>query len=270
MANTDNPFAALLGDTKSGIDKALIEEIFLFTLKKDQSFLSKKRALLCLADVVVSDESPDTQMAEELLEHAVFERLMLDNTKEYLIAGPNEDDALEIDTIKYLNRGFTVCEQISLSSVEHKSSCDKIKSLIVTNASTCMRQPDLYPGRTIWEQWKILMEKYDDDESLHIMEFLVHCVQKIYIDEEPLEALGALKANFYPLLGKIQTDISQANLITLKKNVFSLLSFFVRDRRVPQLGEVLIDYLMPNPNTNGNFLLFLTCSLTFKYIIYNY
>ncbi|XP_037828810.1 uncharacterized protein LOC119616505 isoform X6 [Lucilia sericata] len=83
------------------------------------------------------------------------------------------------------------------------------------------------------------------------MDFLVQCIQKIYADDEPLEALGALKANFYPLLGKIQTDISQANLITLKKNVFWLLSFFVRDKRIPQLGEVLIDYTMPNPNTNG-------------------
>ncbi|XP_037828809.1 uncharacterized protein LOC119616505 isoform X5 [Lucilia sericata] len=88
-------------------------------------------------------------------------------------------------------------------------------------------------------------------DSTDVMDFLVQCIQKIYADDEPLEALGALKANFYPLLGKIQTDISQANLITLKKNVFWLLSFFVRDKRIPQLGEVLIDYTMPNPNTNG-------------------
>ena len=252
MANADNPFAALLGETKSVIDKKIIEEIFLFTLKKDQSSLSKNRALLCLADVVVSDVSPDTQMSEELLEHAVFERLMLEETKDYIISGPNEEDALEKDTIKYLYRAFTVCVQISLRSVEHQSNCDKIKALIITNASTCMRQPELYPGRTIWEQWRNLMKDSEDDESSMLMEFLVQCVQKIYSDEEPLEALGALKGNFYPLLGKIQTDISQSNLITLKKNVFWLLSFFVRDKRVPQLGEVLMDYTMPNPNTNGN------------------
>ncbi|XP_037828802.1 uncharacterized protein LOC119616505 isoform X1 [Lucilia sericata] len=250
MANTDNPFAALLGEVKSGIDKNLIEEIFLFTLKKDQSS-STKRALLCLADVIVSDIGVGTEMGEELLGHAIFERLMLTDTKDYLVVGPQAEDALEIDTIIYLHRAFVACEQARQRYPERGSDCDKINSLIITNASTCMRQPDLYPGRSIWQQWKQLMENSENTDSTDVMDFLVQCIQKIYADDEPLEALGALKANFYPLLGKIQTDISQANLITLKKNVFWLLSFFVRDKRIPQLGEVLIDYTMPNPNTNG-------------------
>lgn len=258
MANSDNPFAALLGEVKSGIDKNLIEEIFLFTLKKDQSFCSSstKRALLCLADVVVTDMGSSSEMGEELLSHAIFERLMLADTKEYLIPGPRAEDALELDTILYLHRAFVACQQIKEKCPERRNDCDKINSLIITNASTCMRQPDLYPGRTIWEQWRQLMELSEDNDSAltDIMEFLVQCVQKIYADDEPLEALGALKANFYPLLGKIQTDISQANLITLKKSVFWILSFFVRDKRIPQMGEVLIDYTMPNPNTNGKYL----------------
>ncbi|XP_023293339.2 ubiquitin conjugation factor E4 A [Lucilia cuprina] len=250
MANTDNPFAALLGEVKSGIDKNLIEEIFLFTLKKDQSS-STKRALLCLADVIVSDIGVGTEMGEELLGHAIFERLMLTDTKDYLVAGPQAEDALEIDTIIYLHRAFVACELARQRYPERGGECDKINSLIITNASTCMRQPDLYPGRSIWQQWKQLMENSENTDSTDVMDFLVQCIQKIYADDEPLEALGALKANFYPLLGKIQTDISQANLITLKKNVFWLLSFFVRDKRIPQLGDVLIDYTMPNPNTNG-------------------
>ncbi|XP_037828805.1 uncharacterized protein LOC119616505 isoform X4 [Lucilia sericata] len=190
-------------------------------------------------------------MGEELLGHAIFERLMLTDTKDYLVVGPQAEDALEIDTIIYLHRAFVACEQARQRYPERGSDCDKINSLIITNASTCMRQPDLYPGRSIWQQWKQLMENSENTDSTDVMDFLVQCIQKIYADDEPLEALGALKANFYPLLGKIQTDISQANLITLKKNVFWLLSFFVRDKRIPQLGEVLIDYTMPNPNTNG-------------------
>uniref|UniRef100_T1PH45 Ubiquitin conjugation factor E4 A n=1 Tax=Musca domestica TaxID=7370 RepID=T1PH45_MUSDO len=83
------------------------------------------------------------------------------------------------------------------------------------------------------------------------MDFLVECIQKIYEDDEPLEALGALKANFYPLLSKIQTNISQSNLLTVRSDVFWLLSFFVRDKRIPQMGEVLIDFTIPNPNTTG-------------------
>lgn len=253
MASSDNPFAALLSQTKSGIDKQLIEEIFLFTLKKDQSSFtnSKKKALLCLADVIVSDSGTDNEMGEELLAHAIFERLMLSDTKVYLVAGSDEEDALQMDGMLYLHRAFMTCVRAKQTYAERKDDCEKILSLIITNASTCMRQPDLFPGRTVWEQWRDIFQMFEDIDSTNTMEFLVLCVKKIYTDDEPLEALGALKANFYPLLGKIQADISQANLITIKKNVFYLLSFFVRDKQIPQMGEVLIDYTMPNPNTNG-------------------
>lgn len=255
MASSDNPFAALLGKSKSGIDKLLIEEIFLFTLKKDQSSPSttnsRKKALLCLADVIVTDSGTDTEMGEELLAHAIFERLMLTDTKQYLIAGTETDDTLQSDGLLYLHRAFIVCEQAKQAFPQRKDDCEKIGSLIITNATTCMRQPDLFPGRTVWEQWKQIFEMFEDIDATNTMEFLAQCVQKIYADDEALAALGALKANFYPLLGKIQTDISQSNLITIKKNIFYLLSFFVRDKRIPQMGEVLIDYTMPNPNTNG-------------------
>ncbi|XP_037828803.1 uncharacterized protein LOC119616505 isoform X2 [Lucilia sericata] len=247
MANTDNPFAALLGEVKSDLNCWWR----FIPLDQPNQSSSTKRALLCLADVIVSDIGVGTEMGEELLGHAIFERLMLTDTKDYLVVGPQAEDALEIDTIIYLHRAFVACEQARQRYPERGSDCDKINSLIITNASTCMRQPDLYPGRSIWQQWKQLMENSENTDSTDVMDFLVQCIQKIYADDEPLEALGALKANFYPLLGKIQTDISQANLITLKKNVFWLLSFFVRDKRIPQLGEVLIDYTMPNPNTNG-------------------
>lgn len=251
MASSDNPFSALLGEVKSGIDKNLIEEIFLFTLKKDQLISPTKRALLCLADVVVCDVGSDAEMSEELLGHAIFERLMISNTKDFLVDGPQAEFALEIDTIVYLNRAFIACEQAKTKFPEYRDACEKINSLVITNTSTCMRQPDLYPGHCVWEQWKHVMEMSEDADSAVTMEFIVQSVQKIYTEDVPLEALGALKANFYPLLGKIQADVSKANLVTLKKNVFWMLSFFVRDKRIPQMGEVLIDFTMPNSNTNG-------------------
>lgn len=251
MKSADNPFAALLSQTKSGIDKQLIEEVLLFTLKEDQS--PKKYAVLCLADVVVSDSGIGGEMGEELLSHALFERLMLEDTTKYLVRGENVEDALQLDSLLYLHRSYLSCEKIKSSNPQRLSDCDKIVSLIITNSSTCMRQPDLFPGRPVWEQWKEIMLTSEDVNTTETMNFIVECVQKIYNDDEHLEALGALKSNFYPLLGKIQTDISQSNLVSLRKNIFWILSFFVRDKRIPQMGEVLIDYTMPNPNTNGKY-----------------
>lgn len=261
MANADNPFAALLAKSKAGIDKQLIEDIFLFTLKKDQSSSSLSRAkacndagakaVLCLADVIVSDSGIDTEMGEELLAHVIFERLMLSDPKDYLVPGDNEEDALKMDAIVYLHRAYVVCEKARSSLPQSLEDCEKIRSLIITNSSTCMRQPDLYPGRAIWEQWKEIMEKSEDIDTTETINFVAECVKKVYDDEDPMEALGALKANFYPLLGKLQTDISHSNMITMKKKVFWILNFFVNDKRIPQMGEVLIDYTMPNPNTKG-------------------
>ncbi|XP_073824632.1 ubiquitination factor E4A [Musca autumnalis] len=256
MASADNPFAALLGDSKSGIEKNLVEDIFLFTLNKDQqqspsrSSKSSRKAVLCLADVIVCDNG-DGEMGEELLSHAIFERLMMSDTKEYLIHGENEDDALQVDSMLYLHRAFLSCERLKSVQLHRSTDFEKIRSLIITNASTCMRQPDLFPGQPIWKQWKEIMIMSQDINTSETMDFMVECIQKIYIDDESLEALGALKANFYPLLGKIQTDISQSNLVTIKKEIFWILSFFVRDKRIPQMGEVLIDFNIPNPNTTG-------------------
>ncbi|XP_075151628.1 ubiquitination factor E4A [Haematobia irritans] len=247
-----NPFAALLVEAKSesGVDKALIEEVLLFTLKKGQSPQSKK-AVLCLADVIVLDTSLSNELSEEIVSHAIFERLMLTDTKEFLVEGDDVENALQNDTLLYLHRAYIECEKIRNSQSSRKKDCEKILSLIITNSSTCMRQPDLFPGRPVWEQWKQIMLESEDVHTPETMNYIVECVTKIYSEDDPLEALGALKANFYPLLGKIQTHLSQSNLITIKKNIFWILSFFVRDKRIPQMGEVLIDYTMPNPNTNG-------------------
>ncbi|KAL9929061.1 ubiquitination factor E4A [Glossina fuscipes fuscipes] len=251
MGNADNPFAALLADSKANINKELIEDIFLFTLRPQTRERSKERALLCLADVIVNDSSPETGMGEELLSHAVFERIMLGNTREYLIPGLNEEDAIQTDTIVYLHRAYIACEEFKQQRSNLAADCDAIRTLIITNVSTCMRQPDLFPGRTVCEQWRDIINISEEYCTRETMDFLVECIAKIYIDEETLEALGALKANFYPLLGKVQTEISQANLVTLKKKIFWLLNFFVKEKRTPQMGEILIDFTTPNPNANG-------------------
>jgi len=54
-------------------------------------------------------------------------------------------------------------------------------------------------------------------------------------------ALGTLRFHRYVL----------ENLITVKKNVFWILGFFVRDKRAAVLGELLIDFTTPNPKAKG-------------------
>lgn len=65
-----------------------------------------------------------------------------------------------------------------------------------------MRQPYLFPRRPVWEQWKEIMLTSEDVNTTETMNFIVECVQKIYNDDEHLEALGGYKVEFLPITWK--------------------------------------------------------------------
>ncbi|XP_016994117.2 ubiquitin conjugation factor E4 A [Drosophila takahashii] len=237
----DNPFAALLqeGTNADGVSHKLVEEVLLFTLNKASAC-----AGLCLADVVV-DTSEET-LGEDLVAHALFERLMLAETGQYAKANASVDSR-EPRAMCYLRGAFARCERIQ---AERKTDCSKVLALILNNASTCMRQPDLFAPQSFAAQWLEMFEQADEHDT-STQEFLVRVACKVVEEDEPLEALGALKAIFYPLLTELQKLIAKENLITVKKNVFWILGFFVRDKRAAVLGELLIDYTTPNPKAKG-------------------
>lgn len=263
VGDTENPFLALLqpgpgqGD---GVSKQLIEKILLFTLSKDAPSQARNVEVLCLADVVVADNSAGDTLSEDLLAHALFERLMLTETSKYLQPRTSEnqctnvEQALETKAIIYLHGAFTRCEQIHRDgSTKENQDCDKIVELILNNASTCMRQPDLFAPQSFGVQWLELFEK-SDEHDISTQEFLVRVVAKVLDDVEPLEALGAFKAIFYPMLGDLQKQLARENLINIKKNIFWILGFFSREKRTGILGELLIDYTTPNPKAKGQLI----------------
>jgi len=147
----------------------------------------------------------------------------------------------------YLRGAFSRCERIQ---AERKTDCSKVLALILNNASTCMRQPDLFAPQSFAAQWLEMFEEADEHDT-STQEFLVRVACKVVEEDEPIEALGALKAIFYPMLTDLQKLIAKENLITVKKNVFWILGFFVRDKRAAVLGELLIDFTTPNPKAKG-------------------
>ncbi|KAH8260409.1 hypothetical protein KR026_011069 [Drosophila bipectinata] len=238
----ENPFAALLQEAPKSdcVAHKLVEEVLLFTL--DKAGAANKR-LLSLADVVV--DTSDETLSEDLLAHALFERLMLTDTTQ--ISGNASPDALESRAVHYLQGAFSRAERIQ---AEKKADCSKLLALILNNASTCMRQPDLFAPQNFAAQWMELFEKADEHDTT-TQEFLVRVTCKVMEEDESMEALGALKAIFYPMLTELQKQIVKENLITLRNNIFWILGFFVRDKRAAILGELLIDYTTPNPKAKG-------------------
>ncbi|XP_054743888.1 ubiquitin conjugation factor E4 A [Anastrepha obliqua] len=251
-----NPFAALLNESEkeSGFNQELLERILLFTLRKGAtSSASNGRTLISMADTIVTMDDEST-VNEDLLGHAIFERLMLNNPHEYLVAprgGVADDEATETRAICYLHRAFMACEQAKSELPEQKDDCEKIRNIILINASTCTRQPELFSNQNLSAQWLDVME-HSHSSDVTTQDFFVQTVIKVIAEDDQIEALGALKAIFYPMLAEVQKQLTNVSLITIKKITFWILGFFVRDKRVPQLGEVFIDYTTPNPNAKGS------------------
>lgn len=250
-----NPFAALLNEPneEEGFKQDLIERILLFTLRKGSaSNAARSFPLISMTDIVVAADN-DSTVSEELLAHAIFERLMLSDPRDYVVKsgdGVCDEDAVETRAICYLHRAFIGCEHAKAELPEQYEACEKIRNLILTNASTCTRQPELFVNQNLSVQWLEVLE-HSDPADTTTQEFFVQTVIKVMAEDDQIEALGALKAIFYPMLAEVQKKLANINLITIKKNTFWTLSYFVLDKRVPQLGEVLIDYVTPNPNAKG-------------------
>ncbi|KAH8263716.1 hypothetical protein KR044_012934 [Drosophila immigrans] len=260
VGETENPFAALLQQATAGVEsnvlsKELVEFILLFTLNKDVDH-SRKHSVLCLADVVVAVDGETGTLNEDLVAHALFERIMLNDLAQYLVtpfqSTRGQDDALQRHSMKYLHGAFNRCEDKHRTGTEQdKKDCDRIMKLILNNASTCMRQPDLFLPQTFWLQWLDLFDAADEHDAT-VQEFLIRVCDKVLEeDDQELEALGALKGIFYPMLRHLQKQLVKDNLITIRKNLFWVLGYFVREKRAGMLGELLIDYTTPNPKAKG-------------------
>lgn len=133
-----------------------IENVFKFTLNKDTDPKTKSQPLIYLEELAVASNSSTIDL--ELLEHALFERLLLENPLSYLINGSKNLD-LKItlkECITYLFECFKDVYMYRKStkseSEEWIKAVDSIIQLIVRNAATALRQPDLYSSQDIYAQ----------------------------------------------------------------------------------------------------------------------
>ncbi|XP_055912261.1 ubiquitin conjugation factor E4 A [Eupeodes corollae] len=257
MDSDHNPFSGLIQQNQQVIDlnqklNELIESVFLFTINKNIHSDSKQFVYM----EEFASQADGSTFDMDLLEQALFERLLLPNLSEYLVPkgvalSENETSYVaETQVIVYLCRAFIELEKRRAMN-EDASLLDvfeQIKKLILRNSSTSMNQPSLYEGQSLHSQWLELLQ--DDNDVDYKQAFLEGTAKEMYTDDE-LASMGSLKAIFYPMFNEVQKTLTKSNLISLPKWVYTLLTYFVRNKTVPQLGEIIIDYSTPNPNTNG-------------------
>lgn len=137
----------------------LIENIFKFTVNKDENYKSDKpQTLVYLEEIAAAAEKPLLDM--DLLQHALFERLLLESPTSFLIkrgAAKNIDERVtSVECITYLFECYKDLSQyrnnIASESGEWIDIVDNMTKLVVRNVATALKQPDLYATQNVHEQ----------------------------------------------------------------------------------------------------------------------
>lgn len=137
----------------------LIEDVFKITVDRNHVIETKVQPLVYLEETAAACEKPWIDI--DTLEHALFERLLLEDCIPHILnTNTNVDSRVTLnESITYL---FECYKDISLykSNARNESerwteAIEQIINLIVRNAATALKQPDLYSSQNIHAQVRI-------------------------------------------------------------------------------------------------------------------
>lgn len=225
----------------------IIEHIFSITLNRTPK---KTKQLIFMEEL--SSAYPSTSLITvDLLEQALFERILMQNPRDYLIPSDTQNDETdaiaEEKVIKYLYRSY---ERLSkwtrqTNDATITDECNKIKQLILRNASTALKQPDLFENQSLYVQWMELFQNYFDEYECKC-EFLSNVITEISIDPEPSFQQN-VRDTFDKMFGLCVASLQQSTLITVEKWVIYILKAFVSDKTNAHMAELMLNYTTPKP-----------------------
>lgn len=167
---------------------SLIENIFGITINRTPP---KHKQLIFMEDLAAIH--PDgTLMNMEILEQALFERLLLPNPRDYLIPNNTQNDETneiaETKVVLYLYRAYERLTKWSYNQNDAslRTECEAIRKLILRNASTAHKQPELYEDQSLSEQWLSLLQNFVDDFECKC-DFLSKVVADVASDNDPTD-----------------------------------------------------------------------------------
>lgn len=248
-----NPFSNLVNKTPEEMDQIaindkrindLIQDVFLITLN---STPQNNKQLVFMSDVATVNNAQ--LMTFDLLEQALFERCMLGNPEDYLLAPDlntgTAEYVVDSQVIRYLYASYSRNERLKNSKDKLVAeSSQRFEELILLNTSTALRTPLLFEGQNITDQWQELLQQYHDDLDTKY-NFLSKVSLQVADVTDRDSGMEALREIFYPLFEKIKRSISTASLITLEKWILPTLMAFVFDKKNPFLASLLIDFSTP-------------------------
>lgn len=236
----------------------LVEDVFRVTLNNH----SRTNTNGIFNDLVFLEElasavAPQDWIDIEILEQALFERLLLEDPGRQVI-GRNVCDkegsstnmhATQKEVITYLFE----CHRrlISMKSGPENNGRNKLisqmLSLVLRNAATALKQPALFESQELHSQ--ILQLVSDNSISkTDLYKFFDGLVQQFVLDDGEISAVDTLRLAFTSTLDTIHRDLARSNLFTFNRSYLSLLHIFSSNS---QLGSVLIVHSTPKDSHLG-------------------
>lgn len=259
MSQSNNPFAALFESippphqptplpATSNRNTTELENIFGFTLDRSKGGL------------VYLDDSASTFQNQpfdaEVLEHALFERLLLQNPRESINGTAKDDSVAECKALRYL---FECYERLHSCKVE---ALQQIEAVIMQNVLTALQQPDMYEGQDLFVQlFEILKELQPAGTDFYVAIFnrfredpgLFSCAtitcMSIYVAIS--DAIDAFRETFTQVLKLLHKDILQASPLAFPPAVYYILNIYALHE---ELAGFLLDYCQPKrPNLGRDY-----------------
>uniref|UniRef100_A0A336LVS4 Ubiquitin conjugation factor E4 A n=1 Tax=Culicoides sonorensis TaxID=179676 RepID=A0A336LVS4_CULSO len=227
----------------------LIENVFLITIDKVPK---KGKQLIFLEEVAAYGGN---LLNLELLEQALFERIMLTNPSDFLIPSNIDKDqvdelAVETKVITYLFKTFVKNERSTNESDSiNKENCLKIRELILRNVSTAIKQPALYEGQVISSQLLDIFKDMNEDSDIKA-NFLCLVAKEVMAEDEK-EGFEVLKLFTFPALIEAHKSLKMASLGSMEVWIMPFLMAFCSDKTVPKLGEIVLDFTTPPETADG-------------------
>lgn len=228
---------------------ALIEQVFLITVNKTPPRQNKQFVYM----EEIGPLCTNSLLTVDLLEQALFERILLPNPADFVLPNNIKTDELnavcETRVITYLYESYARNEQcLRGQDTICMDTCTRIHELIMRNIATAIKQPVLFEGQQFAVQ---LLDILKTSEDFHIKgAFLSTIVKEVLLDNEPAD-MDALKLVIYPMLMEILKKLQSATLISLETWICPVLKLFVDDKSNGALANLLLEFSTPRAPVDG-------------------
>ncbi|KPI94382.1 Ubiquitin conjugation factor E4 A [Papilio xuthus] len=275
MSDPNNPFAGLLGVSevkptndneyngdnipkqinfkKSQEDEdletvnSMVENVFHFTINnKAVDGPSTDRQLVFLEELsqVIA---PKIYIDLEILEQALFERLLLQNVETQVIPKTSracKEHVVQNQVFPYLFSSLQNLQSYEqLNSAIVQSALTKMRELIFRNAITALKQPALFEDQDFSLQLYQLLQ-HVDPQSHTFFEDLV----KAFVAEGGEDCQKQLQDAMIPVLNRITLSVMKSNIINLPIYILPCVHLFASN---PNLALILMESCEPKDETIG-------------------